>query len=154
MSHHQPPLDILIVEDEAIIAMDLEMMIEEAGHRVIADAASLHDVKALNRDLRPHIALVDMQLAQGTNGLDVAQLIRERWTETCVVFVTANPKQIPDHYCGAHGVIPKPFSRLGLLSALNYIVEGFCDPPPVLVRPGSFIASPLIASTWLPANQA
>jgi len=151
MSRSHPSLDILIVEDEAILVMDLEMIIEEAGHRVIADAASLFDVEALDGKLCPDIALVDMQLAQGTSGMDVARLIRQRWQDTCVVFVTANPKQIPDDYCGAHGVIPKPFSRRGLLSALNYIVDGFCDPPPVLSRPISFIASPWIASDWASA---
>jgi len=144
----QPPLDILIVEDEAILVMDLELMIEEAGHRVVAEAASLQEVEDLDVSLQPHIAFVDMQLAHGTTGIDVARLIRRRWPETCIVFVTANPKQIPDDYCGAHGVIPKPFSHRGMLSALNYIVQGFCDPPPLLPQPVSFIASPRIAEIW------
>jgi CheY-like chemotaxis protein len=89
-----------------------------------------------------------MQLAHGTTGVEVAALIRRRWADTCIIFVTANPKQIPDDYCGAHGVIPKPFSHRGMMSALKYIVQGFCDPPPVLPQPVSFIASPSTAEIW------
>jgi CheY-like chemotaxis protein len=144
----RPPLDILIVEDEAILVMDLEMMIEEAGHRVVADATCLQDVVDLDAALQPHMALVDMQLSGGSTGIEVARLIQRRWSETCIVFVTANPKQIPDDFCGAHGVIPKPFSRTGMLAALTYVVQGFCDPPPVVSRPISFIAAPAIAALW------
>jgi CheY-like chemotaxis protein len=151
MSRTHPRFDILIVEDEAILAMDLETIIEEAGHRVVGEATSLYDVEALDDRLRPNMAFVDMQLAYGTSGIDVARHIHRRWQNTCIVFVTANPKQIPEDFCGAHGVIPKPFSRPGFLSALNYIVDGVCDPPPILDRPVSFIASPLIMSIWGPA---
>jgi CheY-like chemotaxis protein len=143
-----PPLDILIVEDEAILVMDLEMLIVEAGHRVVADAASLQDVVALDQNVRPDLAFVDMQLADGSNGIDVARLIRRRWRDTCIVFVTANPTQIPPDFCGAHGVIPKPFSRRGMIAALNYIVEGHRAPPPVVPCPVSFIASPTISASW------
>jgi CheY-like chemotaxis protein len=142
------PLSVLIVEDEAILAMDIESIVEDCGHRVIADAASLFDVEALETDLRPDLAFVDIQLARGTNGIDVARLIRNRWPEAFVVFVTANPAKIPEDYAGAHGVIPKPFSRSGLMSAMRYIEEGVCDPPPVSPEPASFVASPFFAANW------
>lgn len=142
------PLDILIVEDEALLAMDMEAMVEDSGHRVVAEAASLYDVEALGDDVAPDLAFVDIQLARGTNGLDVCRLIRERWVDTFIVFVTANPKKVPDDYCGAHGIIAKPFSRNGLMAAMRYIEEGVCDPPPTLPQPASFIASPGFAGSW------
>lgn len=148
MSQLIPSLDILIVEDEAILVMDMEMIIEDAGHRVVADAACFDDVTDLPQHLRPQIAFVDVQLARGSNGFDVARLIRDRWPGTLIVFVTANPKQIPDDYCGAHGVIPKPFSRLGMSAALRYIVEAVLDPPPTPPCPVSFIVAPHIAVSW------
>ncbi|RVT90457.1 response regulator [Sphingomonas crocodyli] len=143
------PLHVLIVEDEALLAMDIEAMIEDSGHRVVAEAASLFDVEELPRDLAPDLAFVDIQLAHGTNGLDVCRHIQASWPGTFIVFVTANPKKIPEDYCGAHGVIPKPFSRNGLMSAMRYIEEGVCDPPPVSPQPASFIASPAFAATWV-----
>lgn len=142
------PLSVLIVEDEALLAMDIEAMVEDAGHKVVAEAASLFDVEDLPVDLRPDLAFVDVQLAKGTSGLDVCALIRKRWSKALVVFVTANPLKIPEDYAGGHGVIPKPFSRNGLLSAMRYIEEGVCKPPPVSPQPASFIAAPAFAATW------
>ncbi|MGK2909141.1 MAG: response regulator [Sphingobium sp.] len=143
-----PPLHILIVEDEALLAMDLQAMIEDSGHRVVGEAASLREVRALHLDAAPHIAFVDIQLDEGSSGLDVCALILERWSTTAVVFVTANPKKIPRDFCGAHGVIPKPFSRSGLMSAMRYIEEGVCRPPPHSEQPSSFTPAPHLPERW------
>ena len=148
MERPKPPLAVLIVEDEALLAMDIEAMIEDVGHRVVGEAASLFDVEALDAALCPDLAFVDIQLAKGTSGLDVSSLIRTRWPRTFIVFVTANPKKLPPDYGGGHGVIPKPFSRNGLLSAMRYIEEGICTPPPVSPQPTSFLASPQFAASW------
>ena len=150
MTAHRPhaPLGVLIVEDEALLAMDIEAMVEDAGHRVIGEAASLYDVEGLDGDLQPDLAFVDVQLARGTSGLDACALIRRRWAAAIVVFVTANPLKIPADFAGGHGVIPKPFSRNGLLSAMRYIEEGVCEPPPISPQPASFIAAPAFAASW------
>ena len=142
------PLGVLIVEDEALLAMDIEAMVEDAGHTVVGEAASLYEVEDLADDFQLDLAFVDIQLARGTNGLDVCALIRRRWSNALVVFITANPLKIPDDYAGGHGVIPKPFSRNGLLSAMRYIEEGACAPPPMSPQPASFIAAPALAAIW------
>lgn len=148
MIRPQPPLKVLIVEDEMLLVMDMEAMVEASGHRVVAEAASLQDVQALDDALRPDLAFVDIQLARGTSGLDACKLIRQRWQDTFVVFVTANPLMIPEDFCGGHGVIAKPFSRNGLMSAMRYIEQGVCDPPPTSARPASFTASPAFVAGW------
>lgn len=140
-----PPLKILIVEDEALLSMDLEFMLEEAGHRVLALASGLEDVRALDMNLRPDIAFVDVQLEGEASGLDVCMSIHERWPDTVVIFVTANPKKIPEDFAGGQGLIPKPFTRSGVLNAMRYLEEGVCDPPPVSPVPSSFVASPAFA---------
>lgn len=143
-----PPLTVLIVEDEALLAMDIELMVEDAGHRVVGEAASLREFEALRLDEPPHIAFVDLQLAEGSNGLDVCARIRERWARTIIVFVTANPRKLPTDLGGAHGVIAKPFSRRGMASAMRYLEEGVCAPPPVSARPSSLFAAPSLIDTW------
>lgn len=148
MNRPKPPLKFIIVEDEPLIAMDMEMMIEESGHRVIAEAASLYDAEDWDANLEPNIAFVDIQLARKTSGLDVSKLIQARWPETIIVFVTANPKIIPDDFGGAHGVIPKPLSHNGFLAAMQYLEDGVCDPPPTVQQPNSFTASPAFAASW------
>lgn len=143
-----PPLRVLIVEDEALLVMDLESMVEDAGHSVVAEAASLYDVAELPATLRPDIAFVDVQLARNTSGIDVVAFIRAHWPATLIVFVTANPKMLPGDFAGAAGVIAKPFSRNGLMGAMRYIEEGVCDPPPSLACPASFQSSPAYATLW------
>ncbi|WP_445191670.1 response regulator [Sphingomonas sp. Tas61C01] len=140
-------LAVLIVEDEALLAMDIEAMVVDCGHRVVAEAASLDDVAALRIE-PPDLVFLDMHLARGSSGLDVAALVRDRWDDAVIVFVTANPKKIPADFAGAHGVIPKPFSRNGLMSAMRYLQQGMTAPPPSIPRPISFVPAPTIADRW------
>lgn len=137
-------LAVLIVEDEALLAMDIAATIEDCGHEVVGEAASLADVEAMHA-IRPDLALVDLHLAHGSSGIDVARLVRTRWPASFVVFVTANPRKIPEDFAGGHGVIPKPFSRDGLMAALRYIEETRDDRQP-LSPPNSFTPSPELLS--------
>jgi CheY-like chemotaxis protein len=148
MERPKPPLSVLIVEDEPLLAMDVEMMVQDAGHTVVGEATCLSDVVDMTPTHPPDIAFVDMQLARNSTGLEVCAHIQERWAHTIVIFVTANPKKIPEDFAGAHGVIPKPFSRHGFMNALIYLQESVCTPPPVTALPGSFVASPHLAATW------
>jgi AmiR/NasT family two-component response regulator len=142
------PLRVLIVEDEALLAMDIEAIVEDCGHEVVGEAASLTDVHALGTLTPPDVAFVDVQLAEGSSGLDVAAFIQRHWADTAVVFVTANPKKVPDDCAGAHGIIPKPFSRSGLTAAMRYLEEGICRPPPITPPPRSFLASTRVKAAW------
>ncbi len=143
-----PPINVLIVEDEALLAMDIEMMVQDSGHRVVGDVSCLREVTALPNSARPDLAFVDVQLAEGSSGLDVCTCIRDRWPDAVIVFVTANPRKVPADFAGGHGLISKPFSRNGLMTAIEYIAEGVIDPPPVSPCPASFEASPSFRSSW------
>jgi DNA-binding LytR/AlgR family response regulator len=145
-------MNVLIVEDEILLAMDIEAIVEDSGHRVLAEAASLRDVKDLPDDLDPHLAFVDIHLANGSNGLDVSSMIQERWPNALVIFVTANVAKIPADFAGAHGVIAKPFSHAGITHALRYLADGVYDPPPSHPRPPSLISSPHLEQRWARAQ--
>ena len=82
-----PHFDILVVEDEALLVMDLEAMLEDEGHRLVGEAMSLSEVESLSLDAPPDIAFVDIQLADNSSGLDVCRLIKDRWPSTAVVFL-------------------------------------------------------------------
>ena len=141
-------MQVLIVEDEMLLAMDMEAMVEDSGHRVLAEAASLQDVEALPEDLNPQLAFVDIHLAHNSNGLDVSRFIRKRWPDALIVFVTANVSKIPVDFCGAHGVISKPFSHSGVVNAIKYLADGVFDPPPHVPLPASFTPSPHLQRRW------
>ena len=141
-------MDVLIVEDEMLLAMDIEAMVEDSGHRVLAEAASLQDVEALPNDLNPQLAFVDIHLAHNSNGFDVCSYIQRHWPKALIVFVTANVAKIPEDFSGAHGVIAKPFSHAGVVTASQYLANGVFDPPPNVPRPDSLLASPHLEHRW------
>jgi len=143
------PLKVLIVEDEALLAMELESLVEEAGHQVVGWATSSAEAKAMVETTDADIAFVDIHLTDGPTGVDVAEHIRTG-NLSMVVFMTANPKRIPDHFAGAIGVIAKPYTMNGLVSALRYLQEGVRRPPPASVLPAGFTLSPAYQSVWAP----
>jgi CheY-like chemotaxis protein/DNA-directed RNA polymerase specialized sigma24 family protein len=85
--------DVLIIEDEAIISADIESLVRELGHRV-AGAATTHDeaVDAVAR-IRPGLVLADIQLADGSSGIDAVKDILKR-IDVPVIFITAFPERL------------------------------------------------------------
>ena len=85
--------DVLIIEDEAIISADIESLVRELGHNVIATATT-HDeaVDAVARH-RPGLVLADIQLADGSSGIDAVKDILKRF-DVPVIFITAFPERL------------------------------------------------------------
>jgi len=84
--------DVLIIEDETFIAMDLESLVKNLGHNVIGVARTHSDAVALAKNRKPGLILADIQLADGSSGLDaVNELLR--LFEVPVVFITAYPER-------------------------------------------------------------
>lgn len=141
------PLNILIVEDEALLAMELESLIEDSGHSVAGWAPSAESAIELIDKLDADLAFVDVQLQNGSSGIDVARHIRKH-NLLMVVFLTANPKQLPEDFAGACGVIPKPYTINSLVNSLAYLEQGIRNPPPSLPRPSTFTLSPAFQAQW------
>ncbi|ADK99475.1 Phyllosphere-induced regulator PhyR [Brevundimonas subvibrioides] len=85
--------DVLIIEDEAIISADIESLVRELGHNVTATATT-HDeaVDAVARH-RPGLVLADIQLADGSSGIDAVKDILKRF-DVPVIFITAFPERL------------------------------------------------------------
>ena len=146
------PIKVLIVEDEALIAMELEGLVEDAGHTVAGWASTAEEAMVLVEATKPDLAFVDLQLADGYTGMDVARFIGEKH-RSIVVFMTANPRWLPDDLQGAVGVMAKPYTMNGVLAALRYLHEGIRRPPPVSERPPGFTLSPAYAGAWPPPSE-
>ncbi|MCJ2183997.1 response regulator [Novosphingobium sp. 1949] len=119
---------VLIVEDEFLLALQLEDILHDAGHSVIATLADRAALDGLGGALDgarlcADIALVDLNLRDGLTGPDVARQLCERFG-TRVIYVTANPGQIGDPASGAVGVVQKPFHREAILAAIQYVLAG------------------------------
>jgi DNA-directed RNA polymerase specialized sigma24 family protein len=84
--------DVLIIEDEALIALDLEQLVKSLGHRVIGVARTHTKAVALAKANPPGMILADIHLADNSSGLDaVNELLRS--FETPVIFITAYPER-------------------------------------------------------------
>jgi CheY-like chemotaxis protein len=116
-------LRILVVEDEILIALELESLLQDLGHDVVGIAASSKDALSLGRDLKPDLAFVDIHLSDGPSGVDVARHLSSEHGVT-VLFMTANAKRIPEDFAGAWGVIAKPYTERGVREALAYVMAG------------------------------
>jgi CheY-like chemotaxis protein len=141
------PLKILIVEDEALLAMELEALVEDAGHLVVGWATSSDEAIEMVKTTDADIVFIDVHLSDGPTGVDVARHVKSTRDLACV-FMTANPKRIPDDFAGAVGVIAKPYTMSGLMSALRYLEEGVRRPPPVASRPVGFTLAPAFLLAW------
>jgi CheY-like chemotaxis protein len=89
----QVATDVLIIEDEPLIAMDLESLVQDLGHRVTAIARTRNEAVAAVRAARPGLVLADIQLADGSSGLDAINEILLGF-DVPVIFITAYPERL------------------------------------------------------------
>jgi len=113
--------DILIVEDENIVALDMRMRLETMGYRVadVVDTGSLALERALA--LSPDLVLMDIKLKGGQDGVEAARVLRER-AEVPIIFVTAftDEKTLERaKRTSPYGYIVKPFHERELRIAIE-----------------------------------
>jgi DNA-directed RNA polymerase specialized sigma24 family protein len=89
----QVATDIMIIEDEPLIAIDIEQMVEGLGHRVTGIARTRDEAIALFRAAKPSMVLADIQLADGSSGIDAVNEILKT-SPIPVIFITAFPERL------------------------------------------------------------
>jgi CheY-like chemotaxis protein len=122
--HAAAAADVLIIEDEPIIAMDIEELVQSCGHRVVGVAGSEAEAVEMAERERPGLILADINLGAGGDGSHaVARILRHHAVP--VIFVTAYPERL---LTGASSepafVITKPFEPLTLAIATYQAVTG------------------------------
>lgn len=102
--------DVMIIEDEILIARHIGSIMEDIGHNVVAYATTQKEAVALAQDTNPNLILADIKLADGSLGTDAAEDIWGMFPDLPIIFITAYPeifltgdKKEPDF------LIPKPF---------------------------------------------
>jgi CheY-like chemotaxis protein len=84
--------DVLIIEDDTFIAMELETLVESLGHRVLGVARTHAEAIALTKKKKPGLILADIQLADGSSGLDAVNDLLKTF-QVPVIFITAYPER-------------------------------------------------------------
>lgn len=85
---------VMIIEDEAIIAMDIQAIVAGMGHVVTGIARTRSEAVALAASNRPDLVLADIQLADNSSGIDAVNDILAQFEDIPVVFITAFPERL------------------------------------------------------------
>ena len=113
------PGDVLIIEDEPLIAMDLSEIVEGLGHHVVNVATTRAEAVAAARVCRPSLIIADVSLSDRSSGIEaVADILRE--DAIPIVFVTAFPEKVrAARHLAVSEVVSKPFFPGSIQSAVS-----------------------------------
>lgn len=118
-------IQIVIVEDEMIIALDLELRLKKLGYEVIGIAASGVDAIKLVKNNEVDLIFMDILLKGKLNGMETARLIEEEF-DIPIIYNSANSDILtveavknPNHY----GYLVKPFNDIQLQQAIKNILK-------------------------------
>lgn len=111
---------VMIIEDETIIAMDLKGIVQAMGHEVTGIARTHKAAVELAEKHTPDLILADIQLADGSSGIDAVNELMGKLGDRPVIFITAFPERLltGDRPEPAF-LIPKPFSEEQVRSAVS-----------------------------------
>ena len=118
---HELASSILIIEDEPIIAMDLEAIVEDLGHQVVGVARAHGEAVALAAERHPQLIMADIQLEEGGSGIEAVNEILAAASKP-VVFITAHPGAYLSalaHRPEPALLLPKPFKPDSVRAAVS-----------------------------------
>ncbi|MEQ7154011.1 response regulator [Brevundimonas aurifodinae] len=113
---------ILIIEDEALVAMELRFVLEDLGHEVIGTVADARTAREMAAETQVDLALVDIHLSDGPTGIDLGRELGQDMGVT-VLFMTANPGMVRDGVAGTVGVLTKPTDERAVQTAVDYALR-------------------------------
>ena len=115
----QARTNVLIIEDEPIIAMDIESIVRDLGHGISGIAVTHDEAVASARTHRPGLVLADIQLADDSSGVDAVQEILADFSVP-VIFITAFPERLlTGERPEPAFLITKPFQRSTIKTAIS-----------------------------------
>ena len=125
---------ILIVEDEMLVALELESILSDSGFEPVGIAPDLTTAEEFFGETID-LALVDLNLRDGLTGPQIGKLLSDKGVT--VLFLTANPRLLGDGIAGTIGVLTKPTDPETVKSAVDYALgvrQGQAAEPPVALK--------------------
>jgi CheY-like chemotaxis protein len=113
---------ILLAEDNTMVAMVMKLDLEEGGHTVLGPFDRVADA-LVAATAEVDLALLDIDLAGGDRGTDLAKALTEKFGTRCL-FVTGQNTEAEDYAPYAVGVLSKPFSSKPFIDAVNAALGG------------------------------
>ena len=115
----QARVEVMIIEDEPIIALDIETIVRDLGHEVTGIAVTREEAVALAVERRPGLILADIQLADDSSGIEAVAEILQQF-QVPVIFITAFPERLLTGQRPEPAfLITKPFQRSTVKAAIS-----------------------------------
>jgi DNA-binding NarL/FixJ family response regulator len=118
-------IEVLIVEDEVLLAMEYEVILRDMGYSVLRAAFSGHDAVLLSSQYRPDIVLMDIKIDGSLNGINAARQIQEG-LNIPVLFITGHADEETRkkaHEINPAGYLTKPLDEGELRETLENILN-------------------------------
>jgi len=117
---------ILVVEDDFLVAMQIEAALTEAGFALTGTAASGEEALAMAAAIRPGLALMDIRLAGKMDGVDTALALFRRHGIRCIFATAHHDPEVRRRAAPAEplGWLAKPYTMPAMLEAVR---QGFAD---------------------------
>jgi two-component system, response regulator PdtaR len=126
-------LKILIVDDDFMVADCLEETLTDAGYEVCGIAGTVEDAIALGDAHQPDLGVIDLRLACGRFGTEVAAVLRRRH-KFGVLYATGNPDHLTLREAEGEGYIGKPYTSEAILAALRCVAEQMAASDASMIR--------------------
>ena len=121
---------VLICEDEPLVALDLEQMVYDAGHEPVGPVRNFSDALEVADSARPSVAIIDLNLADGATGANLARILHERGIR---IVVLSGMTDVSPALAGIpHVFISKPINPDAVTAVLE--IEGRVMPAPAAVH--------------------
>jgi CheY-like chemotaxis protein len=125
---------ILIIEDEALVALELRFVLEDLGHDVVGVAADSRQAEDIIKSSDVDLALVDIHLSDGPTGIELGRHLGQDHS-VAVLFMTANPGMVRNGVAGTIGVLSKPTDERAVRTAVDYALGKRAGTPPPMAPP-------------------
>jgi len=86
--------NVMVIEDEPLIAMDISNIVSDMGHKVTGIARTCAQAVALGKKERPNLILADILLADNSSGIDAVNILLKELGDVPVIFITAFPDRL------------------------------------------------------------
>lgn len=122
------PHRVLVVEDEAIIRLDLTEMLVEEGYEVVGEAENGEVAVEKARELKPDLVIMDVKMPV-RNGLDAAQDIARERIAPVVMLTAFGQREFVEkaREAGAMAYLVKPFTKADLMPAIEIAISRFAE---------------------------
>lgn len=115
------PLTVLVVEDEAMIRLDLASLLEQRGFNVLEAGSAAEAIEILERDRTIRVVFTDVRMPGDMDGVALAKCVRERWPPTIIVICSGNCEEAID-LADIH-LVEKPYMADQLVMVLDAVEQ-------------------------------